>query len=99
MERISEIPKREGTKPYIVTGKPLSARERETLFYTALGLTHKQIADKMDISDQTVKNHRSNAYIKMGVFSGVEAIVLLILTDQGFYYKVQKAILGGNNGR
>ena len=53
------------------------------------------IADKMNIAFQTVKNHRSNAYIKLDVYSAAEAIALLMVTDQNFYDEVRRSLLDG----
>jgi|GEM_PF-3072201 len=45
----------------------LSKREQEVLGYVVKGLTNKQIAAVMFISEHTVKNHISNVYQKTGV--------------------------------
>ena len=42
----------------------LTEREIETIKWMAAGLSSKQIADKMFISELTVKKHRSNIFIK-----------------------------------
>ncbi|QJW92418.1 winged helix-turn-helix transcriptional regulator [Spirosoma taeanense] len=41
---------------------PLSDRQREVLTYMAAGLTNKEIADKLFISENTVKYHIKNIY-------------------------------------
>ena len=81
----------------IVLGKPLSPREREILLNTALGLTAVQIGTKLGISDQTVKSHRANIYVKMGVYSALEAIVQHLITDLDFYNVVKEAVLEGRD--
>ena len=102
MEISSRLPEhREGTAYTIVMGKPLSPRERETLFYTALGCTAEQIGDRMFITKDTAKNHRGNAYVKLGAYTGVEAIALMMVTDHEFYDSVKEAVLmtGSHNAQ
>ena len=86
---------RMGSEPHIIKGKPLSPREREVLFYSALDLPNKQIADKMRIAYQTVKNHKTNIYVKLDIFGVAGAIALLMATDQGFYDEVKRSLLDG----
>jgi len=45
----------------------LTPREREVLAYLAHGLTNDQAAARMEISPQTVKNHASTAFRRLGV--------------------------------
>ena len=92
-----EIPQRMGNLPHIIKGNPISPREREALILTAVGLNCRQIADKMKIANQTVKNHRSNAYIKLDVYSAFHAIALLMVTDQGFYDEVKQSLTNGSH--
>ena len=86
-------PERMGSSTNAIKGNQITPREREALFYTALGLNGRQIADEMNIEYQTVKNHRSNAYIKLDVYSAAEAIALLMVTDQNFYDEVKQSLL------
>ena len=88
----TEKPQRTGSSTKAIKGNPISPREREALFYTALGLDGRMIADAMNIAFQTVKNHRSNAYIKLDVYSAFHAIALLMVTDQGFYDEVKRSL-------
>ena len=81
----------------IILGKPLSPREREVLLYTALGLTAVQIGTKLGISDQTVKSHRANIYVKLGVYSALEAVTQHLITDRNFYNAVREAISEGRD--
>jgi DNA-binding NarL/FixJ family response regulator len=50
-------------------GLPLTARERELVSLVLQGDSNKQIAGKLGISEQTVKNTLSNAYARLGVQS------------------------------
>jgi DNA-binding CsgD family transcriptional regulator len=52
----------------------LTDRQREVLLFLALGLTYKQIANHLGLSEQTVKEHASNIYAKLGVQNRAEAV-------------------------
>jgi DNA-binding NarL/FixJ family response regulator len=52
-----------------VSGSVLSAREMEILLLAARGLSNRQIASRIGLSESTVKRHLSNAYEKMNVHS------------------------------
>jgi DNA-binding NarL/FixJ family response regulator len=43
----------------------LTEREQEIFDLIARGLTNKEIARELDISDQTVKTHLHRAYVKL----------------------------------
>jgi DNA-binding NarL/FixJ family response regulator len=53
----------------------LSQREREILGGISEGLSNAEIADRMSISDKTVRNHVSNVFDKLGVWTRAQAIV------------------------
>ena len=53
----------------------LSLREREVLALIADGLSNTEIASRLDISEKTVRNHTSNLFDKLGVWSRAQAIV------------------------
>jgi len=50
----------------------LTERERETLILVGQGLSSKQIGDKLNIAESTVKTHRKNAYEKLEVNKATE---------------------------
>jgi DNA-binding NarL/FixJ family response regulator len=52
---------------------PLSVRELEILLLAARGLSNRQIAARVNLTEGTVKRHLSNSYHKMGVGSRSEA--------------------------
>jgi DNA-binding NarL/FixJ family response regulator len=54
----------------------LTAREREVLNLLARGLSNREIAEELVITNKTVKNHLSRVYEKIGVHSRAEAIAL-----------------------
>lgn len=69
----------------IATGSPftaLSGRERQVLALIAEGLGNADIAERLQISEKTVRNHASNVFDKLGVWSRAQAIVFA--RDHGF---------------
>jgi pimeloyl-ACP methyl ester carboxylesterase/DNA-binding CsgD family transcriptional regulator len=60
----------------------LSARERQVLALMAEGLSNIDIAEQLTISEKTVRNHASNLFDKLGVWSRAQAIVFA--RDHGF---------------
>ncbi|OFX31740.1 MAG: DNA-binding response regulator [Armatimonadetes bacterium RBG_16_67_12] len=64
----------------------LSAREREVLALVAQGLSNKQIATRLFISENTVRNHLRNILEKLHLHSRVEAVAFAVrrgLVDEG----------------
>jgi pimeloyl-ACP methyl ester carboxylesterase/DNA-binding CsgD family transcriptional regulator len=53
----------------------LSPREREVLALITEGLGNAQIAERLSISEKTVRNHVSNLFDKLGVWTRAQAIV------------------------
>jgi len=60
----------------------LSPREREVLTLIAEGLSNARIADRLSISEKTVRNHVSNLFDKLGVWTRAQAIVFAM--ERGF---------------
>lgn len=56
----------------------LTKREIEVLIQVASGMFNKEIADKLDISERTVKNHISNIFKKLEVSDRTQAAVFAI---------------------
>ncbi len=54
---------------------PLSPREVEILDNIAQGMTNKQVANALSISEQTVKNHMSSILRKLSVNDRTQAVV------------------------
>ncbi|MBI5089096.1 MAG: helix-turn-helix transcriptional regulator [Actinobacteria bacterium] len=53
--------------------RDLSAREREVLAVLALGLTNREVAERLFISERTANRHLSNIFVKLGVRNRTEA--------------------------
>jgi DNA-binding NarL/FixJ family response regulator len=60
-----------------------SHRERQVLDHVAAGLTNREIADSLFLSESTVKSHLASAFAKLGVRSRKEAAALVLDPDQG----------------
>lgn len=60
----------------------LSHRERQVLTYVSEGLTNSQIAERLFLSESTVKSHLSSAFAKFGVRSRREAAALFLEFEQ-----------------
>ncbi len=72
---------RQGPVTDPITDWGLSAREQQVLDQLTQGLTNKQIARQLDITERTVKAHVSAILEKSGVRDRIELI--LILSGQG----------------
>jgi len=57
------------------TSELLSDRESEVLRLVALGMSNKEIADRLSLSQRTIKAHLTNTFNKLNVASRSEAIV------------------------
>jgi pimeloyl-ACP methyl ester carboxylesterase/DNA-binding CsgD family transcriptional regulator len=60
----------------------LTAREREVLVLITEGLANAAIGERLAISEKTVRNHISNVFDKLGVWTRAQAIVFA--RDRGF---------------
>ena len=58
--------------------EPLTRRELQVLELLAQRMTAQEIAQKLVLSDQTVKRHRANVYQKLGVHSRRQAIATAV---------------------
>ena len=50
----------------------LSARESDVVELLLVGLSHKEIAERLSIAPETVKKHTYNAHRKLGVQNRVQ---------------------------
>lgn len=53
----------------------LSRREEEVLYLVAEGLSNRELADRLKLSEHTVKNHIFRMFNKLGVSSRMEAVM------------------------
>ena len=60
----------------------LSPREREVLALISEGLANAEIGERLSISEKTVRNHISNLFDKLGVWTRAQAMVFA--RDRGF---------------
>ena len=60
----------------------LTPRERQVLTVLGEGLGNAEIADRLSISEKTVRNHVSNIFDKLGVWTRAQAIVFA--RDRGY---------------
>lgn len=56
----------------------LSSRELNVLRHVAIGLSNKQVARRLGISEKTVRNHLTRIFSKLGVMTRTEAVVSAI---------------------
>jgi len=59
-------------------GNALSGREREIVILVAQGFKNREMAERMFISEQTVKNHLHNIFDKLGVSDRLELALYAI---------------------
>ena len=60
------------------TPEPLSTREREVLLLAAKGLSSKEVARRLFISERTVQTHLASIYDKLGSRNKTEALLLAL---------------------
>lgn len=60
----------------------LTSREKEIFMLLTRNCTTKEIADKLQISEKTVRNHISNTMQKLGVKGRASAVVELIRLNE-----------------
>src|SRR5262249_4937621 len=63
-------PDREGSKI-----ASLSARERDVLMLLAEGLSNRRIAERLSISETTVRHHLTSIFAKLGVHDRLELLL------------------------
>jgi DNA-binding CsgD family transcriptional regulator len=74
-DEVSEFTGLKGSRGEDPAFGTLSPREREVLALITEGLANAQIAERLAISEKTVRNHVSNLFDKLGVWTRAQAIV------------------------
>jgi DNA-binding NarL/FixJ family response regulator len=57
---------------------PLTERELEVIMALSRGMSDKQIAQSLGISEKTVRNHTSNIYRKLHIFDRTQAVIYAV---------------------
>lgn len=70
-----ELYRRYGLKPEDTTFSPLTDREMEILELIIEGLSNKEIASRLNISQQTVKNHVTSILAKLNLADRTQAAI------------------------
>ena len=65
-------------KQALLLGQPLSPRQDEVMRLMVEGFNNAQIAGALEISSQTVKNHITDIFAKLGVTHRTGAVVLYL---------------------
>jgi len=71
-----EVASAVGEKEFVPEG--ISTREREVLLLAAQGLSSKEVAKKLFISERTVQTHLASIYDKLGSRNKTEALLLAL---------------------
>jgi DNA-binding NarL/FixJ family response regulator len=61
-----------------VAPPPLTERELEVIRALARGMSDRQIAHSLGISEKTVRNHASNIYRKLHIFDRTQAVIYAV---------------------
>jgi DNA-binding NarL/FixJ family response regulator len=75
LQQFQELSRERETATFI---SPLTPRETEILNYMAQGYLNKQIADALDVSEQTIKNHITSILRKLDANARTQAVVIAI---------------------
>jgi len=71
------------------TGVSLTRREREIVRHVALGLRNAEVAERLHVTEGTVKTHLNNIFQKLGLRDRVELVL----------YAVRMGIIGATERR
>jgi DNA-binding CsgD family transcriptional regulator/tetratricopeptide (TPR) repeat protein len=77
----AEVGARRSRDPAVASTPPLTPREREVLTLIAQGLTNREVAKKLVLSEHTVNRHVTNILAKLGTGSRSAAVALALRND------------------
>jgi DNA-binding NarL/FixJ family response regulator len=66
-----------------IAPRPLSYREKQVLSLVVLGLTNREIANKLYLAESTVKTHLSSSFRKLDARSRADAVARILDPEQG----------------
>jgi len=75
LQQFHELSREKETASFM---SPLTPKEMEVLRFMAEGLRNKQIADKLDVTEQTIKNHITSILRKLNANARTQAVVIAI---------------------
>ena len=75
LQQFRELSREKETASFM---SPLTPKEMEVLKYMAEGYLNKQIADKLDVTEQTIKNHITSILRKLNANARTQAVVIAI---------------------
>jgi DNA-binding NarL/FixJ family response regulator len=70
--RLGMTPVRERAERARLAASPLTARERDVASLVADGLTNRQIAERLVVSERTAQNHVQHILAKLGLANRVQ---------------------------
>jgi len=75
LQQFRELSREKETASFM---SPLTPKEMQVLKYMAEGDLNKQIADKLDVTEQTIKNHITSILRKLNANARTQAVVIAI---------------------
>lgn len=75
LQQFRELSREKETASFM---SPLTPKEMEVLKYMAEGYLNKQIADQLDVTEQTIKNHITSILRKLNANARTQAVVIAI---------------------
>ena len=60
----------------------MTKREADVTRWTAEGLSNREVAGKLSLSEQTVKNHLFNIFRKLGVSNRIELVLSCLRQEE-----------------
>jgi DNA-binding NarL/FixJ family response regulator len=80
-----------------IAPRPLSHREKEIMALVARGLTNREIATRLFLSESTVKTHLSSAFRKLDARSRADAVARITDPESGYGLGVLAADVGAGD--